>query len=366
MVVEQMGELTDWEEQMVAHTALEGILFGECVRENEKTSLWYDITGKQSLDLVLENREAGHALLCRILTGIYEAVENIESILLQADDLLLSPECILIDYRTEQVYFCYYPGSTKRVSEAFAELMEYLLMHLDHEDERGVELAYGVYERASKGDGGLRELKQLLRMPYEREESEQDPGEEEVPEEEAGAEAVELKKREFFMERWNAWVKMLPGIRDFSDWKENFQNKPMFCRGKKKAQRREPEEETFVFEPEEEDAQQVTRPTVLLAGLARQPEGVLRYEGKGRCEDLVITGTPYVVGSEPGCAGYIPSTTVSRRHARITRTEDIYFIEDLNSSNGTYVGGELLNYKTKVSLQKNEIVVFADEKFRFI
>lgn len=46
--------------------------------------------------------------------------------------------------------------------------------------------------------------------------------------------------------------------------------------------------------------------------------------------------------------------------------DDIYFLEDLNSSNGTYVGGEPLNYKTKMSLQKNEVVLFADEKFRFI
>ena len=73
-----------------------------------------------------------------------------------------------------------------------------------------------------------------------------------------------------------------------------------------------------------------------------------------------------MIGSEPGCDGYIPSTTVSRKHARITQKDGIYFIEDLNSSNGTNVGGELLNYKTKMSLQKNEVVVFADEKFRFI
>lgn len=369
MVVEQMGELTEWEEQMIAHVAVEGILFGACVRENEKNSLWYDITGKQSLDMVLESGEAGYALLCRILTGIYEAVESIENILLQADGLLLVPECILLDYRTEQIYFCYYPGSTKRVTEAFAELMEYLLTRLDHGDERVVELAYGVYERASKGDGGLRELKQLLRMPYEQEESEQESGEEDFMEPETGAGEVKSEADIRGAEATPgiiAWLKTLPGFSGISDWKQFFQRKRLFGRGEARARRREPEEETFVFEPEEEAVQPVTRPTVLLAELARQPEGILRYEGKGTCEDLVITGTSYVIGSEPGCAGYIPSATVSRKHARITRTEDIYFVEDLNSSNGTYVGGELLNYKTKVSLQKNEIVIFADEKFRFI
>ena len=51
---------------------------------------------------------------------------------------------------------------------------------------------------------------------------------------------------------------------------------------------------------------------------------------------------------------------------RSAKGELSFFIEDLNSSNGTRVGGELLNYKTGMSLQKNEVVMFADEKFRFI
>jgi len=44
----------------------------------------------------------------------------------------------------------------------------------------------------------------------------------------------------------------------------------------------------------------------------------------------------------------------------------VYFIEDMNSANGTKAGGTLLDYKMKVSLQANEILEFADEKFRFI
>ena len=50
----------------------------------------------------------------------------------------------------------------------------------------------------------------------------------------------------------------------------------------------------------------------------------------------------------------------------MTKVDDIYFIEDLNSSNGTYVGGELLNCRVKMSLQPGEVVMFAGEKFRFI
>ncbi len=125
------------------------------------------------------------------------------------------------------------------------------------------------------------------------------------------------------------------------------------------------EQEPFVFEPEEEEHKSAN-PTVLLAGISQKPEGILRYEGTGGYSDLVIEKDNYVIGSAAECDGRIPSATVSRRHAKISKRGTVFFIEDLNSSNGTRVGGELLNYKTGMSLQKNEVVMFADEKFRFI
>lgn len=429
MVVEQSVELTEWEEQMIAHVTVDEILFGECVRENSRNNLWYDITGKQSLDTILESKELHYELLCKILTGIYGAVERLESILLQADALLLLPECIFFDYRTEQIYFCYYPGTLKGIPETFVELMEYLLTRIDHGDERVVTLAYDVYERTSGGEGSLSELKELLRLPYEKDETE-DIVESNAEEDEGCGEGEDSiqgsvdkdvilnqndekdgtdkdgedenrhgrkknerwrgsksrffqmgqfsDKKDFFkrektaaewklsVEKCVNWIKQMSRFGDLCPKKGASEGTGIFTMKAKPVRRQGREEEKFVFEPEEEEEQRETRPTVLLSQITRPPEGILRYEGRGTCRDLHITGSSYVIGSEPGCEGYIPSTTVSRRHARITRTEDIYFIEDLNSSNGTYVGGEMLNYKTKVSLQKNEIVIFADEKFRFI
>ena len=124
--------------------------------------------------------------------------------------------------------------------------------------------------------------------------------------------------------------------------------------------------EPFVFEPEPEINMHQQNPTVLLADLPKKEYGILKYEGNGTCSELSIDHTPYIIGSELDCDGVIPSGTVSRHHARITRKGEVYFIEDLNSSNGTMVGGELLNCRVKMSLQAQETVMFADEKFRFI
>lgn len=47
----------------------------------------------------------------------------------------------------------------------------------------------------------------------------------------------------------------------------------------------------------------------------------------------------HIVGRDPRCAVWIDASGVSRRHARIVVADGGVTIEDLESSNGTYVGG---------------------------
>lgn len=350
MILEQSEQLEDWERKMIKHNKVKGVLFAESVEENEQKRLWYDITGKQGLDVILDNKELTYILLCNILKALYEIVERIESVLLEPQALLLLPECIFLDHTMECIYFCYYPGNETDLKSSFLELMGYLLKKLQHEDERAVNLAYEIYDSAIKGTFSFSDLKKLVHMPYEKDETE--PEFENTYEESLRKQAgkqVEEEPEDTKKNQFMQWIKKLQRrfLGTVCEWKQG-------------------REETFVFEPDKEEEEIPVRPTVLLH-TADLPEGILRYEGKNEeCKDLNIKEFPYIIGSGDGCKGYIPSNTVSRIHARITQTEDVYFIEDLNSANGTMVGGTLLNCKVRMSLQKNEIIIFADEKFRFI
>lgn len=415
MVLEQEGEAASWEEQMIAHVKGRNIIFAEHVRENGEKQLWYDITGKQSLDSLLESEEIGFDLLCGILDGMYSAVEDLEDCLLWAEGLLLCPECIFVDYRTGGISFCYNPGRRERITEAFVSLLELFLTKLNHKEEDAVELAYAVYEQAVlvKGEGSLGVWKRLLRLPYEREGAREEKEQaceqaEEIAEETdkaAGRDGEQYRIREQEEKKTNM-PKENAGrsLTSAKGWREAVSERmrrrlpaegsgwafvrekcmARFGSGEKKRQgrlrlldgfrlpggfglpERKEEKEIFVFEPEEEEEHPTSHPTVLISEINHPPEGILRYEGANGNQDLVIDGEVYLIGSGPECDGVIGSATVSRKHARITRKGDVYFVEDMNSSNGTYVGGRMLNYRTKTSLQKNEIVVFADEKFRFI
>ena len=47
-----------------------------------------------------------------------------------------------------------------------------------------------------------------------------------------------------------------------------------------------------------------------------------------------------IIGRSPECDIILPDRQVSRRHARIFRQGDHYFVEDLGSKNGTWVNGQ--------------------------
>jgi pSer/pThr/pTyr-binding forkhead associated (FHA) protein len=99
----------------------------------------------------------------------------------------------------------------------------------------------------------------------------------------------------------------------------------------------EPASPEPVSEPVAEPARAVTpapRParTDLYAGLILQRAG--------RLERIVaVEGTSFVLGRAPECELMLDGPGASRRHARIVREGDRFFLEDLGSANGTLLNG---------------------------
>ena len=91
------------------------------------------------------------------------------------------------------------------------------------------------------------------------------------------------------------------------------------------------------------------------------------YQGNAEETDYYIKGEVFRIGSEEmGNDACLHSVVVSRHHARITRHKQEFYIEDLNSTNGTYVNGILLEYTQKQKLQPMDRVIFADVEYLFV
>lgn len=76
------------------------------------------------------------------------------------------------------------------------------------------------------------------------------------------------------------------------------------------------------------------------------PTLVLLQEGHSQPFVLDDSAAETVIGRHPDCAIQIPSNMVSRKHARVVREGDRYFVEDLGSGNGTFVNGQRITRRT--------------------
>lgn len=127
----------------------------------------------------------------------------------------------------------------------------------------------------------------------------------------------------------------------------------------------EKEEEPIVCTPMDYKEMQEENPTVYL-GTERAPEGVLRYDGKEDISNIRMEYFPFIIGSSEQADGNVCIQGVSRMHARITREKEDYYVEDLNSMNGTWLNGKMLAYREKEQLCMNDVIQLGRERFTFL
>lgn len=107
-------------------------------------------------------------------------------------------------------------------------------------------------------------------------------------------------------------------------------------------------------------------PTVILGIQSQEPLGKLVYQGVHGCGDILVEGNEFLLGKNHKQAdGVIEAEGVSRLHARISRQGSVYYIEDLNSTNGTYLNDEPLEYHQKRELCRNDHIRFGMEEYMF-
>ena len=80
------------------------------------------------------------------------------------------------------------------------------------------------------------------------------------------------------------------------------------------------------------------------------PTHVLITEGANAGETFTLEQAPLLIGRGTDAAIRLDDDYVSTRHARIAASGDQWFIEDLGSTNGTYVGSSRLTQPTTIAL----------------
>lgn len=343
-------------EKMIQRQRIPGLLHWVTMEHEGDMTFWYQITGLQSLSDWLTHHALDYKLFGHLLSELLALQEELPRFYLKTQHLLLQSEQIFLDASGEQVVFCYEPLWNRDPRRSLQELMEQLLPKIDHADKDAVRLGYGLYEKCQEENADV--WNYVLEQNTGNACIHQETGEEfatDRPEQTDQPEQKAVKKENTQRKSSGIPEKMLEKLPVTSalSWVQSLR--------KKKKEKPAP---VYLFEPEEKE-EVCENPTVYL-GAKEIAEGRLLYRGAGEESSFVIEGDSFLLGGRNEQAdGQIQASGVSRNHARITREEDQYYIEDLNSKNGTYLNGELLAYKQKCPVNPGDHLRFAREEYVF-
>ncbi|MCX6999322.1 MAG: FHA domain-containing protein, partial [Candidatus Sumerlaeota bacterium] len=79
-------------------------------------------------------------------------------------------------------------------------------------------------------------------------------------------------------------------------------------------------------------------------------------------QEYVISEDVVTIGRHPNNTIPVPQESISRQHAKIEKVDDVFFIVDLNSSNGTMVNGQRI---TRHELKEGDVITLGDVEFGF-
>ncbi len=341
MILSEEGGVRDhYEVRMITENRIYGLLPCVCQKYETKVEYYYEITGRQSMGLLYERKKLDCKLLKGLLRELERVLEAAKEYLLNPNHFLLTPDSIYIQSHSERLYLCYYPGYEKEIRESFLELAEYLLGKLDKNDTEGIEFGYDLYQKALEPNFSLLEV---LHDHAEQEKKPVDPV----------VEISDTSVQQEMLEKTGSWKSFFkkkskkPQLEDYvAEADQMGSGSVIFLKEQK------PQKVSYVSDEGTSCLQKQKR------------EGLFLKCRDSDYPDFEVLHENFLIGKKKDSVdGCLPAPTISRLHARITYNGTCYFLEDLNSTNGTWVDQMQLNPYELFMLKDGMRVAFASVEY---
>lgn len=350
--------------KMIKANSIPGLLSFSESESNSVTSFWFDITAKKSLRTYFSQEGINRNTIYVFLKSLSDCMDTMSKYLLDPSLLLISPDAVFLKNEGVgwQAYFACVPQESGKYDRGLVSVMEYIIQNVDHADMDAVKISYKLYEMAEKQDTSISGLLEVLSESYE-EAPDNEPLDIDVPKvhcdpyEDTGESEVfesiwedEKKKKSFSI------MSALGKIKNELEHEKHKRKKPVWD---------EKNLEDLILDPTPYNDAKFNNQTAILQG-ERPASHRLCYLGRGPHRDIIIDTNPLRIGSrDTDNDAVIKEGVVSRCHARITLNKGEYFLEDLESKNGTYLNGKILGFRCKERLSPGDRISFANVGYRF-
>ncbi len=363
MVIKLPFEEISYKLKMIEKNEISGLLKIKYTIINGEIVLKYNISSKNTIKNLYSKEKINNKQLRDLLQGIIAVWDLVPNYLLDADNIVLTNEMIYIDLNNDKVYLCYNPGYKKDFYLAFHDLIQGILLVVDYNDLTAVELIYKVNEWCNSGNSDIDQLKEIVEGVY-------------MP--------VKIKDKikndiqnENYDARQNCFEynnsipgKINPFVRIFEIIKQKFFSfKGDILNGM------DPHDVCSVNKEYSEDTENITNETISFGDNSDNETILVSDALRNHKRTLIsICGTdnisvenyPFLIGKlEKHANGVIRHNSISRVQAKIHLTDNKYYLEDLNSKNGTYVNDERIEPYEIIEIKIGDKIGFAEIDFFF-
>lgn len=350
--------------------------------------LYYDISSTQNVHQLFAQRTIKREWMKDLLWGIRQLHSELDRFLLEDQSIIWCPEQVFQDLEKNDFFFVYVPYY--KGESGLTELMDFLVERVDYEDDALVEFVYEVYEQLKQiGAEYLRKQIHEDWSKLERREKTEREEAEERQEVQAICEtiAVQRKEQSFNGEKnlskkglWFFKENRGKRRKEKEDYREKLRQRmtgmeslavceeTVYEGTNVEKSRRLQEKQNATTDDREQIAYRETdggeeygKTIYIEESVARREPALYKPDG-----ELVMQmdNFPFVVGKKKENVNLaINDYSVSRVHAKITREEGVYYIEDLNSTNGTFKNGLRLQPYEKRRIEKGDELKFGKTEY---
>lgn len=370
ILLEEKPEEKRYQYCMIGRGGIKGLLSCNLRYVNGQGYLYYDITSKQNVRQVYSKKNITRDWLKDFLWSLRQVRQELERFLLDAENVLLFPEQIFQDLESRVFSFLYVPYHEGK--NGIKELMDFWVEHIDYDDDVLVTCVYHMYEQMDQnGDVYLQaqifedaKVLDAVRAAETDEARAQTMEAGKTAAGKAAAGAAENRKR---VSRTTETGGMTDDERATEGRMGIGQPKKRFFGifdGRKKdremrEQYRRNVQEIMGGQAVAEDSayDEDYGRTIYVQEPAAERQAQRKLEtSKGKLV-AVLESPVMTLGKKKGEADVVlEDASVSRLHARITKEQDVHYLEDLNSTNGTFKNGLQLQPYEKRELEEGDEV----------
>lgn len=123
---------------------------------------YYDISSKTTLDNLYRNRKMSFEQVKDMLWQLHGICDKLSGYFMDEAGLVLRPEHIYYDLTDKKYIGLYYPDYAIAEEEGYGALMDFLLEHIDTEEQELTEKMYRIYEMSEEGCFTLEDAIRIL------------------------------------------------------------------------------------------------------------------------------------------------------------------------------------------------------------